>query len=151
QGDLVSRDRFVVSRLQTLDGTSQAVAREQVIRLFDVERPVEVQQRPHWRLGPLALLDARTSEELTREADEAAREGELMLGLARDDEVVAVAGVRIIPKTGIDELIAAAHDAQMRVVIAANDDSILQGLPADDTIPEGEGMPRGLRRLQREG
>src|SRR5690606_26312031 len=108
QGDLVSRDRFVVSRLQTLDGTSQAVAREQVIRLFDVERPVEVQQRPHWRLGPLALLDARTSEELTREADEAAREGELMLGLARDDEVVAVAGVRIIPKTGIDELIAAA-------------------------------------------
>ena len=65
--------------------------------------------------------------------------------------IVAVAGVRLIPKTGIDELIAAAHDAHMRVVIASNDETVLQGLPADDTIPEGDGMRRGIRRLQREG
>lgn len=150
QGDLVSRDRFVLTRLLT-NGISSAQAREQVIRLFDVDRPVELSERTGWRLGPVPLLGALINDDLRRETELSAKAGELMLGLARDEEVVAVAGIRIIARTGIDELIAAAHDAHMRVVIAANDDSILQGLPADDTIPEGEGMARGIRRLQREG
>ncbi len=151
QGDLVSHDRFVITRLKAEDDLAASQAREQVIRLFDVDRPVMVQRRPHWSLGPLPLLDASIDDALSAEAHEAAKTGELMLGLARQNQIVAVAGVRIIPKTGIDELIAAAHDAHMRVVVAANDDAVLQGLPADDTIPEGEGMARGIRRLQREG
>lgn len=151
QGDLVSHDRFVIHRLETNGSISDSQAREQVLRLFDVDRPVELQQRPNWQLGPLPLLGASIAETLAKRASEAAQEGELILGLAKEAEVVAIVAVRIIPKTGIDELIAAAHDAQMRVVIAANDDSVLQGLPADDTIPEGDGLPRGLRRLQREG
>ncbi len=150
QGDLVSRDRFVVSRLKT-NGISAAQAREQVSRLFDVDRPVELRERTGWRLGPLPILGALIDDELRQEVEQSAKAGELMLGLARDEGVLAVVGIRIIAKTGIDELIAAAHDANMRVVVAANDDSILQGLPADDTIPEGDGMPRGIRRLQREG
>src|SRR5690606_5207698 len=146
-----SHDRFVIHRLETNGSISDSQAREQVLRLFDVDRPVELQQRPNWQLGPLPLLGASIAETLAKRASEAAQEGELILGLAKEAEVVAIVAVRIIPKTGIDELIAAAHDAQMRVVIAANDDSVLQGLPADDTIPEGDGLPRGLRRLQREG
>src|SRR5690606_26909861 len=57
QGDLVSRDRFVVSRLKT-NGISTAQAREQITRLFDVDRPVELSERSGWRLGPLPVLGA---------------------------------------------------------------------------------------------
>ena len=39
----------------------------------------------------------------------------------------------------------------MRVDISSNDDAVLQDIAADDTIPEGHGFERGIRRLQREG
>jgi cation-transporting ATPase I len=63
----------------------------------------------------------------------------------------ALVEVKVIPQTGIAELIAAAHQARMRVVIASQDETILHGLPADDTIAGQDGMLAGIHRLQREG
>ena len=70
------------------------------------------------------------------------------LALIEDAEVGALAD-EVKPR--VDELISAAHEAGMRVVIASNDESVLHGIAADDAIPEGDAMRGGIRRLQREG
>ena len=67
--------------------------------------------------------------------------------LPRREELVALAEVELIPQTGIDELISAAHEAEMRVVVAGTDHGVLAGMPADDTIGGGEDLARGVRRL----
>jgi cation-transporting P-type ATPase I len=150
QGDLVARDRFEVGEIvaRNLD---PAAARLHAAELFDADRPVEIRRRAGWTLGPPSVLDAALDSELSTRAGELARRGALVLGLAREGQVLAIIELKVIAQTGVDELIAAAHEAQMRVVVTSDDESILQGLPADDTIPEAEGLESGIRRLQREG
>ena len=91
------------------------------------------------------------SPELAQAAGALGTQGGLLLALRRGDEVLGLVEIDIVSKTGVDELVAAAHDAGMRVVVAAGDDTVLQGLPADDVIPDGDRMLLGVRRLQREG
>jgi len=151
QGDLVARDRFEVDGISTREGTSAKDARRRVLELFDPEHPVTVTRRRSWTLGPPQLLGAGFTPELEQAVADQGRRGSLVLALAREDRVEAVVGLSMIPQTGIEELIQAAHEAQMRVVIASNDEAVLQGLNVDDAIPFGDGLPSGIRRLQREG
>ncbi|HEY6556648.1 MAG TPA: HAD-IC family P-type ATPase [Polyangiaceae bacterium] len=151
EGGLVSRDRFEIGEIIGEPSLDTARARAEAERLFDADRPVEVQRNRGWALGPPRVLGSSVNGSLEERGTELARSGALVLGLAQDGVVVGLIEVRIIPQTGVDELIRAAHEAQMRVVIASNDESILQRVPADDTIPEGEGLRIGIRRLQREG
>lgn len=150
QGDLVARDRFEVGEI-VAHGVDAATARECAAELFDADRPVDIRRRAGWTLGPPTVLDAVFEPELRERSRELARRGALVLGLAREGRVVAIIELKVIAQTGVDELIAAAHGAQMRVVVTSDDETILQGLPADDTIPEAEGLELGIRRLQREG
>src|SRR5262249_23181361 len=101
--------------------------------------------------GALGVLNCDMPEELSPRATDLGRRGGLVVGLLQNDELVALAEVELIPQTGIDELITAAHEAEMRVVVAGSDDDVLSGMPADDTIGGGEDLARGIRRLQREG
>ncbi|MFO0567262.1 MAG: HAD-IC family P-type ATPase [Polyangiaceae bacterium] len=151
QGDLVARDRYEVTDVVTIDGVSRRETRDRVLELFEPERPVSVIRRGNLELGPPARLDAGMPLELEPRVSEFGRRGELCLALARDGRVVGLVGMSMIPQTGIEELIFAAHEAQMRVVIASNDEAVLQGLNVDDAIPSGDGLPSGIRRLQREG
>ncbi len=149
--DLVTRDRFEVGEIATDGELGVAQARERVLALLDPEQPVEVQRSEPWILGPARRLDASMGSELAARAGELARRGALILSLARDGRVRAVVELRIVPQTGVEELISAAHEADMRVVVATDDDSVLEGLNADDTIPAGPALESGIRRLQREG
>ncbi len=151
QGDLVARDRFELGDVIVAPGADPSEARRRVAQLFDPENPVGVVRRAGWAVGPPSLLDAALDKDLAIEADELSQRGSLVLGLAHDGRIEAIAALTMIPQTGIEELIAAAHEAQMRVVVASNDESVLQGLSADDVIPFGDGLPSGIRRLQREG
>ncbi|MDX2050793.1 MAG: HAD-IC family P-type ATPase [Polyangiaceae bacterium] len=152
QGDLVARDRFVVGEIITeSEGLNENEVRARVNSLFDAEHAIEVQRADAWSLGPPPLVRASLSPKLGEQHRRMSAQGGLVLALAHGVVAVALVEVRVITQTGIDELIAAAHAAQMRVVIASSDEEVLQGLPADDTIGEGEGMRLGIRRLQREG
>jgi len=152
QGDLVARDRFVVGEIATEDiELDEGEVRARVSTLFDAEHAIEVRSLDGWSLGPAPLVRASLSPRLGEEHRRMSGHGGLVLALAHGVVAVALVEVRLITQTGIDELIAAAHAAQMSVVIASTDESVLQGLPADDTIGEGEGMRLGIRRLQREG
>ena len=151
QGDLVSQDKFEVGDVLT-DGTMGAgEARTRVEALFDADHPVECRAQEGWTLGPPQLVCDHVGEVLAERAGALARRGALVLALARDGDVVAVVEMRVVKQTGAEELIMAAHDAEMRVVISAREESVLAGLNADDVIPASMGVKSGIRRLQRQG
>lgn len=151
QGDLVSRDRFEVGEVITQAPLDTSRARAHVLALLDPDQPLEVRRSGSLALGPVKLLDAKLEPSLAGPAEELARRGALTLALAQDDHITALIELRIVPQTGVEELITAAHEASMRVVVASDDDGVLQRLHADDSIPSGPGMESGIRRLQREG
>ncbi|HXK18650.1 MAG TPA: hypothetical protein VNG33_12655, partial [Polyangiaceae bacterium] len=151
ESGLVARDRYEVRELLVLSTEDEAEMRRALSALLDVERPIEKRSVDDFTFGALGVLDCPVPEELSARASELGRRGGLVVGLIRNEALVALAEVELIPQTGIDELITAAHEAEMRVVVAGADESLLSGLPADDTIGGGEELARGIRRLQREG
>ena len=151
QADLVARDRFEIKNLVTAGNANELEARRVIAQLLDVQRPIDIKRLGEFTLAPLGVLDVAVPPELSQHTPGLGARGGLVFGLMQGGALIAAAEVDLIPQTGIDELIAAAHEASMRVVIASNDEAVLQGIAADDTIPEGEGFARGVRRLQREG
>ena len=150
QGDLVIRDKFEF-RSFVSNSITELDARELTERLFDPDHPLEVRQSGAWALGPVRLLAANVEPDIERAIREVGQRGELVLGLRREGTIRGLVGVELVPRTGVDELIAAAQAADMRVVIASDDEAMMQRLPVDDTIPGGQGLWEGIRRLQREG
>ncbi len=151
QGDLVASDKFVLGGLQTDDPDEVVSARERVRAMFDPEHPLREQVDGLWMLRPWGKSDASVDIRLQHHAQDRLAGGALLLCLERAGRVVAIVEVEIVARTGVEELIAAAHDAQIRVVIASSDEGVLDRLQADDVIPEPEGVRAGIRRLQREG
>ncbi|MGC4090348.1 MAG: hypothetical protein QM756_21210 [Polyangiaceae bacterium] len=151
EGGLVARDRFEVRSVLCEADVDDRDARRLVRELFDAAKPIARHEGMGYVLEPLGSSSYVPSSELAVRAGELGSQGGLTLSLSRAGRVLALAEVEWIAQTGIEELIAAAHDAQMRVVIASNDDTVLHGFAADDTISDTEGMERGVRRLQREG
>ncbi len=151
QGDLVAGDRFVLGGLFTEDPEEAPAARARIRAMFDSERPLQAAVDGLWVLRPWSTSRASIDIQLQEKGRERLGLGGLVLSLERADRVVALAEVEILARTGAEELITAAHDAQIRVVIASSDESIVDRLHADDVIPQQEGVRAGIRRLQREG
>jgi cation-transporting P-type ATPase I len=151
EGGLVARDRYEVRELLVVSQVDEAEIRRALTALLDVERPIEKRTVGDYTFGALGVLGCDVPEELSPGVSDLGRRGGLVVGLLQHDVLVALAEVELIPQTGIDELITAAHEAEMRVVVAGADESVLSGMPADDTIGGGEDLARGIRRLQREG
>jgi cation-transporting ATPase I len=151
EGGLVARDRYEVRELLVVSHVDEAEMRRALTALLDVERPIERRTVGDLTFGALGVLGCAVPDELSPLVSDLGRRGGLVVGLLQHDELVALAEVELIPQTGIDELITAAHEAEMRVVVAGTDHGVLAGMPADDTIGGGEDLARGVRRLQREG
>lgn len=151
QGDLLVREQFVVSGVRCEDPDEVEDARAKVKRMFDPDHPLSEQEEVLWRLRPWGKSNASADVGLLQFASERQAKGALLLSLERAGRVVAMVEVDIIPRMGVDEVIAAAHEAQMRVVIASLDESVLERFNADDVITPSEGLRAGIRRLQREG
>jgi cation-transporting P-type ATPase I len=147
----LTKDRFEIGEIVTRGAISPSEARAQTQALFDPDRPVELREADGWTLGPPSLLPIRIEEELADRTAALARRGALVLALAHDGTVVALVEMLVIPQTGVEEVVAAAHAADLRVVIVARDESLLHAMHADDIIPEHEGLYAGIRRLQRQG
>ncbi len=151
EGGLVARDRYEIREVLVVSSADEAEVRRALTAALDVERPIEKRTVGEFTFGALGVLGVPVPEELSPRVSDLGRRGGLVVGLMRAGELVALAEVELIPQTGIDELITAAHEAEMRVVVAGSDEGVLAGLPADDTIGGGEDLARGIRRLQREG
>lgn len=128
-----------------------ALARRLAEQAFEPERSLAVHELEGYSLGPPRLLAAGLDDELAERARVMAVGGALVLGVARAGEVVGLVALRLLPRTGLEELIASAQRCGLKIVIATDDTSVLEKLDADDTITGGPAMIDGVRRLQREG
>ena len=151
QGDLVPKEQFVISGVLAEDPEGVDDARQRARTMFDPEHPLREREDGLWVLRPWGKSDASSDIRLQEHATRRQREGALLLSLERAARVVAVVEVDIIARTGVEELIAAAQEAQMRVVVALADESVLDRFHADDVISQSEGLRAGIRRLQRDG
>ena len=149
--DLVARHRWEVRALVRSDAIEELDVRALVAGLFDPDQPVQRREGTGFVLEPLGATLLEIPAALTGQAGELGAQGGLVLALSRAGNILALVEIEIVSRTGIDELMAAAREAGMRVVVAAPTDGALEGLAADDVIAAGEGMVRGVRRLQREG
>ena len=149
--DLVSAEAFAVGEVHAAAGVDTAALRAPLKDLFDPDDPLGRRSSNGLSLGPWKLSQASPPPALDETARRLAIGGALVLSLERHGEVVAAVEVGITARTGLEELVAAAHDAGMRVVMASSDDTILQAVSADDVISASEGIRAGIRRLQREG
>jgi cation-transporting ATPase I len=150
-GDLVARHRWEIRALALSSSADETQVRRRVAELFDPDQPVARRTAEDTVLEPLGARPGEPPAELAEQAALLGGQGGLVLALEQKGVVVALVEIEIVSRLGIDELVAAAHEAGMRVVIAARDDAVLHGIAADDTIPDGEGLLRGVQRLQREG
>jgi cation-transporting ATPase I len=151
QGDLIASSKFILGRIKFAADADEAACRRLVEELFDPAEPLAVRRSGSWELGPPALLQANLDLALEPIRRALARRGEIVVGLAHGDRVFALVEIRVVPQTGIEELVAAAHDIDMRVVASGVDEAALEGLQAEDVISPREGLYNGVRRLQREG
>ena len=149
--DLVSAQAFALGSVHVLPGEGDGEARAALERLFNPDDPLAHQTGDGFSLGPWRLSHATPPAALEETARKLSQGGALVLSLERHGAVVAAVEVAITARTGLEELVAAAHDAGMRVVMASSDDAILQAVSADDVISASEGIRAGIRRLQREG
>ncbi len=151
QGDLVPRQRFLVADVIVAKGANGDVARARASELLDPEAPLDIRHAGGWTLGPVRRLEAILDPSLANRVAELGNRGAIVLGLAHEGSMQALVDVEVTPQTGVAEIVKAAHDAQMHVVVATNDETALEGIEADDIVPGGAAVVRGIRRLQREG
>jgi cation-transporting ATPase I len=149
--DLAARHRWEVRALVQSEAIDEAKVRALVASLFEPDQPVLRRERGGFALEPLGATTLEVPAALSAKSRELGDKGGLVLALSQDKKVLALVEIEIVSRTGIDELMAAAHEAGLRVVVAAPSDPASEGLGADDVIAAGEGMVRGIRRLQREG
>lgn len=149
--DLLGLREFVLGAVVAEDPDDSEEVRQRAEQLFNPKRPLEMRAEGLWQLGPYHRSDASADRALTEHALARSKGGGLVLSLERAGRMVAVVEVEILALTGVEELIDAAHDAEMRVVALSADRGILSDLNVDDVIPASEGLLAGVRRLQREG
>jgi cation-transporting P-type ATPase I len=149
--DLLGRREFVIGAVVSEDPEDSREDRLHVEQLFNPKRPLEARADGLWRLGPFRRSDATADPGLVEHALARSKGGSLVLSLERAGRMVAVVEIEILTQTGVEELIDAAHDAEMRVVALSTDSAVLSDLNVDDVITASEGMLAGVRRLQREG
>ncbi len=151
QGDLMPGGAAAVGRIAFCQDVDEVGAKKAVSDLFNPDAPLEIHERDGYRLAPLGRLDVGLPASMRDEAHRLSESGELVVALDRNGQLLALVEVRIRSRVGLEELVEAAHDASMRVVVASDDPEVLQSVPADDTLGGGDALWRGVRQLQREG
>ncbi|MEH1012605.1 HAD-IC family P-type ATPase [Micromonospora sp. CPCC 206060] len=150
--------RGTLTDLAPLPGADPEQVAVRAFALFDPAAPDTLQQADGWRLGPLdsldatGALDAGTTGTGSAETDDVRRirtGGGTVLGLAEGNRLVAVIRVDPEPAPGADALPAAARQAGLRLVVAA-DDEARYGF-ADAVLPGGHRLAESVRSLQSEG
>lgn len=151
QGDLMPENAASVGRISFCQDVDEISARKAIEDLFDSGSILSIHERDGFRLAPLGRCDLRIPAAMKDEETALSASGELLVSLDRNGQLLALVEVRIRSRVGLEELIEAAHNASMRVIVASENPEILHSIPADDTLGGGDALWRGVRELQREG
>ena len=149
--DLIARDAFAVGEIVAGRPADAAQIRRRARGLLDQGHPTAVRKARGWSLGPLPLLDVQPDDRLAARARELAARGALVLGLANKGALAALVEVRVTPQTDVEALIAAAHDANLRVLVASDRPADLERLGADEVVAGGRKLLASVQALQQDG
>lgn len=151
QGELMPGSASSLGRAVIAPGRNEQALLSLAREHFDPKAPLAVKKRGGVTIGPLGALGIAPTGPLRDAAEALGRGGELVLGLKEGETIVLVCEVRTRTRLGLEELVDSAHEAGMKVIVASSDPEILQTIPADETLPPGDDLWRGVRQLQREG
>ncbi|HEX2771132.1 MAG TPA: HAD-IC family P-type ATPase, partial [Micromonosporaceae bacterium] len=144
----LTSDRASLTDLVPVAGADAEEVAGRAFALFDPDDPTTVRRADAWSLGPLDRLGL-TGDGGPPEAQRLAEEDAVVLGLARDNQLVALVKAQREPAPGVDALISAAQRANLRLVAAG------AGGPrfryADAVLPGGDRLVASVRSLQADG
>ncbi|MGV9561270.1 HAD-IC family P-type ATPase [Streptomyces sp. NPDC003480] len=149
--DALRSGRHELTDLELLDGADPSQVTDRLFALFDPAAPGLVHRDGDgWTLGPLEDLEL-TGGSGRGAADRLRHRGsEQVLGLARGDRLVAVAGVAMQTLPGAQALTAAARRSGIRVVLAGDQPYPELGF-VDAMVPTGSRLVASVRALQADG
>ncbi len=148
--DVVSQSHYTLHEFECLSTYDRNETQGRLTDIFDADHALEPQKDGEWTIQPLGLQPV-ASDSLSTQAEQLSETGNLVVELRHLDARVAIAAVEIEPRTGLEELVAAAQRADMRVFVASDDSEVLERLSADDRIATGDQLADTVIRLQREG
>ncbi|WFE37624.1 HAD-IC family P-type ATPase [Micromonospora sp. WMMD998] len=145
---VLGSDRGVLSDLAPLPGVDTRQVAARAFALFDPANPDAVRTDDGWRLGPLDRLDASHPGD-TPDSERLRSHGGRLLGLAEGGRLAAVLRVEPEPAPGVEALVSAARQADVRLVVGGGEDGRYDF--ADRHVPGGSRLATAVRDLQREG
>jgi cation-transporting P-type ATPase I len=145
---IIMSDRASLTDLMPLNGADPEEVAERAFALFDPVDPTTVRRADEWSLGPLDRLGL-TGDGGSQQAEQLAAEDALVVGLARDNRLVALVKAQPEPAPGVDALISAAHRADLRLVVAGDGGPRFRY--ADAVVPGADRLVASVRSLQAEG
>ena len=148
--DVVSQSHYTLHEFKCLQGADRNTAHAQLTSIFDADHALETQRSGEWSIQPLGL-EPDVADALTPDAEALAETGNLIVELRHNDIRLALAAIELEPRTGLEELVAAAQRAKMRVFVASDNSEVLDQLSADDRIPTNVQLTDAVLRLQSEG
>src|SRR5690606_30906480 len=125
QGHLVSGGTASIGRISVGTRGDEKLCRFMAELLFNPDAPLGVQEQDGFKLLPLGMSHCALPEDLAADAHSLSRAGQLVLSLERSQEIEALVAVNIRQRLGLEELIEAAHEASMRVIVASDDPEVL--------------------------
>ena len=148
--DVVSQSRYTLHEFGCLESHNSAEMRARLTEIFDADHALESQIDGEWTIQPLGL-EPDCADALTSQATDLSESGNLIVELRHLGTRVAVGAVELEPRTGLEELVAAAQRADMRVFVASDDSEVLERLSADDRIATSGQLVDTIIKLQGEG
>ncbi len=148
--DVVSQSRYTLHEFECLEDYDRAQAQSLLTEIFDADHALETQRSGEWTIVPFGLEPA-LSDALSPQAERLSESGNLVVELRHLGSRVAIGSVELEPRTGLEELVAAAQRAEMRVYVTSDDSEVLERLSADDRIATGGRLVNTVVRLQSEG
>ncbi|MEU0069861.1 cation-translocating P-type ATPase [Streptomyces sp. NPDC006332] len=137
------------------DGASAGELAATAHRLFDASTPDRVRRDGPWALGPVDDLsphDSAVASAVTSAGDRLRLGGaHLVLGLAKDHRVVALAGVVPEFHDAASAFVPAARRAGLAVLVAGRHTADAAVREADGVLDGGDRLPGSVRALQRDG
>ena len=148
--DVVTQSRYALHDFSCIDEYDVGATRARLAGIFDADHALEAQRDGDWLLQPFGM-QPEAEDVLQPRAEELRDSGNLVIELRHHGIRVALASIELEPRTGLEELVAAAQRAEMRVFVASSASDVLERISADDRISTTLPLVDAIARLQSEG
>jgi cation-transporting P-type ATPase I len=141
------RPALTVAVIEPIGDVDPADATGTALTLFELAHPRLVREGPDGRIGPLDRLDVPIDDDVATRAHALGVGGWPVLGVARDDRLIALVGTQPELSPESDDLLAVAGAARMRTVLRTGESGPALAV---DELTTGA-APEAVRRLQLDG